>query len=105
METNKYRRKKSRGILLMVIGIVPILVGFIYIPRIIPDLRVIVAISALIMVGTLLICLGGGFWIQSVRRLKKEIIHQLPSIFDKVSSIKIEKLSEILGVSPTTVKE
>jgi transcriptional antiterminator len=52
-------------------------------------------------------CVGLGLLVASVgyvRRLKKEIIHQLPSIFDTVSSIKIEKLSEILGISPKTVR-
>jgi len=100
----KYKRQKISGIILMVIGIVPIQVGYIYIPEIIPGLRALAVTSALIVVGSLVICLGGGLWIQYVRRLKKEIINQLPSIFDTVNSIKIEKLSEILLIRSITAK-
>lgn len=109
MEEKKYKRQKISGIILLVIGIFFILMGFV-VYHTHPfrgkslSLVDIFMLTVLITVGTPFFYLGGGFLFHYVRRVKKEIIHQLPSIFDTVSSIKIEKLSEILGISPTTAK-
>jgi len=93
----------------LVIGIFFILMGFVvYNTRPFKGTSLslvdIFMLTVLITVGTPFFCLGGGFLFYYLRRLKKEIINQLPSIFDTVNSIKIEKLSEILGIRSITAK-